>query len=45
MGRYSHNGAVSISDESVRRVGQDVGLAEARKRFGGLDLPAVNEPR
>jgi len=45
MGRHSHNGAVRVSDVSVRRVGQDVGLAEALRRFGGLDLPAMDEPR
>jgi len=40
MGTYSHN---RVSDESVRRVGQVVGLAEARKRFGGL--PAMDVSR
>jgi len=42
MGTYSHN---RVSDESVRRVGQVVGLAGARKCFGGSDLTAMDESR
>jgi hypothetical protein len=36
------SGAVSVRGDNVRvaRVGGDVGVSEARRRFGGLDVPA-----
>jgi hypothetical protein len=42
MGRHAHNGAISVRDKSmrVRQAGDDVGVVEAHKRFGGFDLPA-----
>jgi len=42
MTKHARNGAVSIRSEGVRvnEVGHDVGVAEAHRRFGGLDLPA-----
>jgi|1185.fasta_scaffold974274_2 hypothetical protein len=42
MGTHSHNRG---GDESVPRVGRAVGLAEARKRFGGPDLPVMDTSR
>jgi hypothetical protein len=41
MARHASNGAVSVRDEGVRaRQRRDEGVAEARRRFGGLDVPA-----
>jgi flagellar biosynthesis protein FliQ len=42
MARHARNGAVRVEDTSVqaRQVRRDEGVAEARKRFGGLDIPA-----
>ena len=45
MGRHTHNDAVSVEGVRVFRVGQGVGLAEARKRFGGPAVPVMDVSR
>jgi len=42
MATHCHHGRSTSVGLSV---GQSVGLAEARKRFGGPDLPAMVESR
>jgi hypothetical protein len=42
MAKHARTGAVSVEDEGVqvRQVRRDEGVAEAHKRFGGVDVPA-----
>jgi hypothetical protein len=42
MTKHARNGAVRVEDRGVqvRQLRRDEGVAEARKRFGGLDIPA-----
>jgi len=42
MGTQPHHG---VQRRRRSRVGQNLGLAEARKRLGGLDLRALDELR
>src|SRR3954451_16716201 len=42
MTKHARNGAVRVEDKGVQvhQLRRDEGVAEARKRFGGLDIPA-----
>src|SRR3954454_25185111 len=42
MAKHPSNGAVRVEDKGVQvhQLRRDEGVAEARKRFGGLDIPA-----
>jgi hypothetical protein len=42
MAKHARSGPVSVADKGVRvrRLRRDEGVAEAHRRFGGLDIPA-----
>jgi hypothetical protein len=42
MTKHARSGAVSVADKGVRvrQLRRDEGVAEAHRRFGGLDIPA-----